>query len=101
MMKMIAVSMLALGLATSAMAQSSGGTQNSGDNGSSTNGQSSGGTQNSGDNGGSQPQTNNNGQNAGASGGDANDCQRREAGNTKNPSKNNTAMANDPANACK
>jgi hypothetical protein len=123
--KILAISLLSLGLATSAMAQSSGGSGSGGSGtggsgGSSGSGTSQGaggnssgsdnGSQNSGDNGAasgkssdSQNKGDNNRANAKGSrnsGGDSNDCQRRTAGGTDNPSTNNQTSSMDSATAC-
>jgi hypothetical protein len=123
--KILAISLLSLGLATSAMAQSSGGSGGGGSGtggsgGSSGSGSSQGaggnssgsdnGSQNSGNNGaasGKSSDSQNKGDNNRAngkgsrnSGGDSNDCQRRTAGGTDNPSTNNQTSSMDSATAC-
>jgi hypothetical protein len=118
-LKILAVSAMSIGLATSAMAQTAGSAgQGSGTNsGAGSNGADSisggaNGSMGAGDgNSGTKGtldvnptnSTNMNGQNSGASGGDPNDCQRQQTGATGNPSptSRNQSTRPDTANACK
>jgi hypothetical protein len=116
-LKIAAAALLSIGMASSAFAQTAGsagqgsgsgsGTSQSGTNGDAGTGSNSGSGNGSGATGsgdtGSASNPNQNGQNAGASGGDANDCQRQHAGDTSNPSPTSGDQSNKPdaANACK
>jgi hypothetical protein len=117
--KIAAVTLLSIGMATSAFAQTAGsagqgsgsgsgsGTSQSGTSGDAGTGSNSGSGNGSGATGSGDPgaasNPNQSGQNAGASGGDANDCQRQHAGDTSNPSPTSGDQSNKPdaANACK